>query len=618
MGKIEGLCGNFNEKETDEFLGPAGGKPFYSATAFGDSWKANQKCKNSVEVKNTCNLPEKKHFAIQRCSVIMTKVFSECHAVIDPKPFLDKCVYDTCGCDLGGECECTCTAIQAYSEACNMVGTHVKWRTQELCPIQCECPKPGSDFCPCYSACVSVCPPKTCKNRDNYANILIQCRLNNEDICVEGCTKKPCPPGYVLEDGSSTAKCIPEKDCHVCPDVVEPECGVGEKIVVTKDKHDCIHKNCSCEPSLCPKPLLECLNDKKLVQVNIGTCCPVYECQCPPPSECKNETKPVLTGVENDGLVAIRDEKFCCDKWIVKCGKPLRCKGNPICKSYEKEEIEVHGKCCDKTKCTCDPGLCPPTVKPECEKIDEIHDIVNPLACCKEWVCKCPPKEQCPEPTKPTDLEIGEEIIMDKSRCCPFYVKKCSNKCPADPVCKSYESLEVAKATKCCNITTCVCDKEKCPVVEKPKCQFGQSLVPVDETACCVTYHCVCDKTKCTDEERPTDLAEGETAVIDKNYCCRRWIKVCGPAELCPAPPKCKSEERLNVVYEGKCCNKTACECYPSLCPESPMPECHEDERVIIKDPKACCKEFACQCKPPEECKEPNAGDLEEGEVYSG
>merc|ERR1739842_52205 len=120
---------------------------------------------------------------------------------------------------------------------------------------------------------------------------------------------------------------------------------------------------------------------------------------------------PDLSGVENDGLIAIRDERYCCDK----------------------EEVEVHGKCCNKTKCTCDPTLCPSMPKPKCEKIDEIHDIVDPLACCKEWICKCPPKEDCPPIEKPADLEVGEEVVLDETRCCPFYIKKCSNKCPADP-----------------------------------------------------------------------------------------------------------------------------------------------------------------------------------------
>ena len=34
---------------------------------------------------------------------------------------------------MGGDCECMCTAIAAYAEACNANGVHIKWRTQQFC-----------------------------------------------------------------------------------------------------------------------------------------------------------------------------------------------------------------------------------------------------------------------------------------------------------------------------------------------------------------------------------------------------------------------------------------------------------------------------------------------------
>jgi hypothetical protein len=44
-----------------------------------------------------------------------------------------RCIFDACGCDLGGDCECLCTAISAYAQACNIRGSSIKWRTQQLC-----------------------------------------------------------------------------------------------------------------------------------------------------------------------------------------------------------------------------------------------------------------------------------------------------------------------------------------------------------------------------------------------------------------------------------------------------------------------------------------------------
>ena len=52
---------------------------------------------------------------------------------VDPEPFFESCYYDACGCNTGGDCECMCTAIAAYSRECNRHGIHIKWRTQELC-----------------------------------------------------------------------------------------------------------------------------------------------------------------------------------------------------------------------------------------------------------------------------------------------------------------------------------------------------------------------------------------------------------------------------------------------------------------------------------------------------
>ena len=43
------------------------------------------------------------------------------------------CVFDACGCDQGGDCDCVCTALEAFAYACTSAGVPVKWRNQELC-----------------------------------------------------------------------------------------------------------------------------------------------------------------------------------------------------------------------------------------------------------------------------------------------------------------------------------------------------------------------------------------------------------------------------------------------------------------------------------------------------
>ena len=40
---------------------------------------------------------------------------------------------DACACDSGGDCECFCTAVAAYAQACHEAGVCVSWRTPDIC-----------------------------------------------------------------------------------------------------------------------------------------------------------------------------------------------------------------------------------------------------------------------------------------------------------------------------------------------------------------------------------------------------------------------------------------------------------------------------------------------------
>lgn len=52
---------------------------------------------------------------------------------VDPGPYYDSCVRDSCACDTGGDCECFCTAVAAYAKACNTAEACISWRTPKLC-----------------------------------------------------------------------------------------------------------------------------------------------------------------------------------------------------------------------------------------------------------------------------------------------------------------------------------------------------------------------------------------------------------------------------------------------------------------------------------------------------
>ncbi|XP_033097307.1 mucin-5AC-like, partial [Anneissia japonica] len=191
---VTGLCGNFDSDHVNDFVPSSGGPPVATATEFGDSWKARQSCPPTQEINNTCSLvPHREAWAVKKCAIIKSDIFQACHFEVPYENYYQRCVYDACGCDFGGDCECLCTAIKAYAHACVLHGIEVDWRSNEHCPMQC-------DGCGQWVPCTTPCP-KTC---DNYCCDK-ECEI---DGCVEGCE---CDDGHVLDPTSS--RCVPIDEC---------------------------------------------------------------------------------------------------------------------------------------------------------------------------------------------------------------------------------------------------------------------------------------------------------------------------------------------------------------------------------------------------------------------
>ena len=57
-------------------------------------------------------------------------LFGACHRVVDPSPYYDNCVFDACGCDMGGDCMCYCEAIETYVRQCTTRGITINWRSK--------------------------------------------------------------------------------------------------------------------------------------------------------------------------------------------------------------------------------------------------------------------------------------------------------------------------------------------------------------------------------------------------------------------------------------------------------------------------------------------------------
>ncbi|XP_041476436.1 mucin-2-like isoform X2 [Lytechinus variegatus] len=189
--RVGGLCGNFNDLISDDFLSPAGGLPETSSIDFGNSWKVHDYCPRPQHVIHPClNNPFRRAWAMRQCSVLKSDTFAPCHSEVSFRPFYVRCIFDTCGCDTGGDCECLCTAIAAYAQECNAHGVHIHWRSNEFCPMQC-------DGCAEYDPCIPVC--SICGHEGRWDE-------NGEcpDTCVEGCK---CPDGQYYHDGECVDAC---------------------------------------------------------------------------------------------------------------------------------------------------------------------------------------------------------------------------------------------------------------------------------------------------------------------------------------------------------------------------------------------------------------------------
>ncbi|XP_063975011.1 hemocytin [Diachasmimorpha longicaudata] len=207
-GRTKGLCGDYNDNGEDDFKTPSGGISEVSARLFGDSWKKDNYCPEPKDITDTCALhPERKIWATEKCGVLKSSLFQSCHSEVDIEPYVLNCIFDTCGCDGGGDCECLCTSLAAYAHECNRRGVPIKWRSQDLCPMQCD------ENCSSYSPCISTCQTETC---DDLSHLRNGSRLCIEDTCIEGCLMKSCPEGQVWKN-NSFHECVPRSVCKpVC------------------------------------------------------------------------------------------------------------------------------------------------------------------------------------------------------------------------------------------------------------------------------------------------------------------------------------------------------------------------------------------------------------------
>uniref|UniRef100_A0A8P0TI48 VWFD domain-containing protein n=2 Tax=Canis lupus familiaris TaxID=9615 RepID=A0A8P0TI48_CANLF len=160
-GRVCGLCGNFDDNAVNDFT-TRSQSVVGSTLEFGNSWKFSPSCPDAPAPRDPCTAnPYRKSWSQKQCSIINSATFAACHAHVEPAKYYEACVGDACACDSGGDCECFCTAVAAYAQACHDVGVCVSWRTPDICPLFCDYYNPEGQcewhYQPCGVPCMRTC-----------------------------------------------------------------------------------------------------------------------------------------------------------------------------------------------------------------------------------------------------------------------------------------------------------------------------------------------------------------------------------------------------------------------------------------------------------------------------
>ncbi|XP_070344624.1 mucin-2-like isoform X1 [Equus asinus] len=251
-GTVCGLCGTFDQRSNNDFT-TRDHMVVESELDFGNSWKEAPTCPDVSATPEPCTLnPHRRSWAEKQCSIIKSPVFSACHSKVDPTPFYEACVYDSCSCDSGGDCECFCSAVATYAQECTKEGACVFWRTPDLCPIFCDYYNPPNEcewhYEPCgnhsFETCRTIngihsnismsylegCYPRCPKHRPIYDEDLKKCVRRDECGC------------YIEDTHYLPGASVPTDDiCQscMCTDSSQVICQPEEGKILNYTQHGC-------------------------------------------------------------------------------------------------------------------------------------------------------------------------------------------------------------------------------------------------------------------------------------------------------------------------------------------------------------------------------------------
>ncbi|XP_044895675.1 mucin-5AC [Felis catus] len=242
-GRVCGLCGNFDDNAVNDFT-TRSQSVVGNALEFGNSWKFSPSCADAPAPRDACAAnPHRRSWAQKQCSVLNSATFAACHAHVEPAKYYEACVGDACACDSGGDCECLCTAVAAYAQACHDVGVCVSWRTPDICPLFCDYYNREGQCEWHYQPCGPPCM-RTCRNPSG--------RCLTDLPGLEGCYPK-CPPEAPIFD-EDQMQCV--ATCPTPPP--PPPCRVQGK---SYRPGETVPSDRNCQSCVCSESGVQCAYD---------------------------------------------------------------------------------------------------------------------------------------------------------------------------------------------------------------------------------------------------------------------------------------------------------------------------------------------------------------------
>nr|XP_056707940.1 mucin-5B-like [Euleptes europaea] len=227
--RTSGLCGNFNNIETDDFR-TISGIVEDSASAFGNSWKTMANCADVQDsIEDPClKSKDKEKFGQHWCALLANPrgIFANCHPVIDPDPYVKNCAYDTCNAENSEEA--LCAVFSTYARSCAARGILLKGWRSGICDVSKECPQ-TMEYSYEVKFCNSSC--RSLSERD------VLCAVQNAPP-AEGCS---CPEGTYLV---TEEKCVSPEGCpcYYKDQMIQP----GDSIQQDKFMCKCIRGQLDC------------------------------------------------------------------------------------------------------------------------------------------------------------------------------------------------------------------------------------------------------------------------------------------------------------------------------------------------------------------------------------